>query len=144
MSAPTPPERAVTICRTDYTLAGAVRNIAMQHPGGVTVHVSDGETGQVLAVLRTPTRHELAPTPAPRVQSTPLAPVFVMPQPVAEPDIDDLDAEDEEAEPYVPPIAESGLSTGDATVYVPPNVLPLSDQIRQVADPIGRGTGSAL
>lgn len=138
MNAPTPPERAVTVCRTDYTLGRSVQNLAMQHPNGVVVEVRDGETGDVVGRLRTPTRHELAPTPAPRVQQAPLAPVFVMPQPASEPDIDDLDAEDEDAEVYV---AESGIEPGDGTVYDPRSTLPLTEKLRLAGEGLGYGKG---
>lgn len=71
-------------------LARIVKRRVEERPA-LQVHVSDGETGEVLDILATPTAHTWSPTPAPRT-GTPPALVFQIPRPV--PGVEDLDDED--------------------------------------------------
>lgn len=144
-----------TLCHAN-TIGAALANIAIQHPNGIRVEVTDAETGESIASLRTQTRAELAPTPAPRADGARVVPFKVAPTPkpslevVPDPVDDELDDEDDAGTPDDdgPVVAESGIEAPDLSIYtpaprlgVPARFLPLTEHMRLATEGIGRGTG---
>lgn len=133
-----PAEQVTQLHLDPSTLIAAVRNVVRDHPS-VVVHVSDGETGRVLGIYRTPTGNAWSPTPARRVNAA-MAPVFQMAPPAAtgaasDPDDDELDDEDG-------PTVARAISRNLAGAFG--HLLPLSARTRQQTYGFGRGPQAAL